>query len=401
MGRRRRSNRKKARTDAGDGSSGDRITALPLELRAQIASLLSFQEAVQLSTLSRPWRHIHHHTPVVSINLYDFLHLEEIYFDHKHSVPGFLDERSILVARVALGRRAQDASASRVDALRLAFGADDPRMRRHAARIVALADGPALDAADVWTLDLPPAARDLEVVAPGHAAPAIAGPGAASLRKFSLDRVVIRGWPPLPSLRSLSLDSVAVEAPFAPGAWCPRLDELDIFCSRIEHARVDICLPLLRFIDLDEVDVSPDGRSGGAPSGEITIDAPELLELDVTCNAGSTTDYKSFRLRAPRLRLLCWANQFAERVAIDGRPGSVTVGVIQLRSVYTREMKYYREQMMRMLRGLLPDLPKESIAGVARPFMKLEECVDSDDDEDEPKDEKLTCDISALTSRGI
>jgi hypothetical protein len=33
--------------------------------------------------------------------------------------------------------------------------------------------------------------------------------------------------------------------------------------------------------------------------------------------------------------------------------------------------------------------------------MKLEECVDSDDDEDEPKDEKLTCDISALTSRGI
>ncbi|PUZ69032.1 hypothetical protein GQ55_2G076200 [Panicum hallii var. hallii] len=399
MGRRRRSNRKKARTDAGDGSSGDRITALPLGLRAQIASLLSFQEAVQLSTLSRPWRHIYHHTPVVSINLYDFLHLEEIYFDHKHSVPGFLDERSILVARVALGRRAQDASASRVDALRLAFGADDPRMRRHAARIVALADardihirapyrdreGPARDAADAWTLDLPPAARVMEVVAPGHAAPAIAGPGAAALRKLSLDRVVIRGWPHFPSLRSLSLDSVAVEAPFAPGAWCPRLDELDIFCSRIEHARVDIRLPLLRFIDLDEVDVSPDGRSGGAPFGEITIDAPELLELD------------SFRLR-----LLCWANQFAERVAIDvGRPGSVKVGVIQLRSVYTREMKCYREQMMRMLRGLLPDLPKESIAGVARPFMKLEECVDSDDDEDEPKDEKLTCDISALTSRGI
>ena len=57
----------------------------------------------------------------------------------------------------------------------------------------------------------------------------------------------------------------------------------------------------------------------------------------------------------------------AERVAIDvGRPGSVKVGVIQLRSVYTREMEDYREQMMRMLRGLLPDLPPESIAGVAR-----------------------------------
>ncbi|KAG2641019.1 uncharacterized protein LOC120666615 [Panicum virgatum] len=269
-------------------------------------------------------------------------------------------------------------------------------MRRHAGRIVLLADareiriraysgeGSARD--DAWALDLPPAARDLEVVgAPGHAAPAVAGPGAAALRKLSLGSVVIRGWPPhLLSLR-------------------PRLDELDIFSSRIGHARVDVRLPLLRFIDLDEVDVSPeDGRSGGPPFGEITIDAPELLELDVTCNAGSTTDYKSFRVRAPRLRLLCWANQFAERVAIDvGRPGSVKVGVIQQRSVYTREMESSREQMMQMLGGLLPDLPPESIAGVARPYMTLGECVDSDDDEDEPKQEKLTCDIDGLMSRGI
>lgn len=86
MGRCRRSNCncKKARTDAGDGSgsSGDRITALPLELRVRIVSLLPYWQIVQLSVLSRPWRHIHHHTPDVKINLYDFL-------ADGDSVPGF------------------------------------------------------------------------------------------------------------------------------------------------------------------------------------------------------------------------------------------------------------------------------------------------------------------------
>jgi hypothetical protein len=67
-------------------------------------------------------------------------------------------------------------------------------------------------------------------------------------------------------------------------------------------------------------------------------------------------------LRAPRLKVLRWRNQFAERVAIDvGRPGSVKVGVIQLRSpiYYSRKMEDYEEQMMRMLEGLLPDRPRE------------------------------------------
>ncbi|CAL5089599.1 unnamed protein product [Urochloa decumbens] len=399
MGRRRRSksNRKKAKTDAG---SGDRLTALPLELRARIASLLHFRQIVQLSVLSRPWRHIHHHTPVVKLYLYDF--------------PD--EEDSILAARVTLARRAQDAAASSVDALRLAFAADDPRMRRHAGRIVALADAREIriyapyhhggSTREAWALDLPPAARELEVVARDHLAPAVGGgPGAAALSKLTLGGVVVREWPPLlPSLRSLDLDGVTVEAAFAPGSWCPRLDELDMFCTKIEHARVDIRLPLLRFMSLDEVDVSPHGKHGGGdapPFGEVAIDAPALEELDVTCNSGSShAGYRSFTLRAPRLRLLVWANQFAERVAIDvGRPGSVKFGTIQLSSIFWRGIERYREQMMRMLEGLLPDLLPESVADVARPYMTLEECDDSYDDEDEAE-EKLTCDIDALM-RGI
>ncbi|KAF8731783.1 hypothetical protein HU200_015721 [Digitaria exilis] len=406
MGRRRPCTSKKARNKAGDDSTGDRITALPLDLRARIASLLNYWQVVQLSVLSQAWRHIHHHTPVVKINLYDF------YLGEPDPVLGLLDEPSILSVRVALGRRAQDASASRVDTLRLAYLVDDRRLRRHADRIVGLTDAryiriraPFLEepVRDAWTLDLPPSARDLEVIARHHPAPAIAGPGAAALRKLDLDWMVIREWPHLPSLRFLSLDKVTIKASFAPGAWCPLLEELDISCSRIEHARVDICLPFLRFMDLDGLDVNPDGRCQVPPFGEITIDAPELLELDVNCGApGSTADYKSFTLRAPRLHFLFWCNQFAERVAIDvGRPGSVKVGAIVLTTVYTRELKDYQEQMMRMLEGLLPGVPPESIADVSKPFITLEECDDSDDDDEDDKVEKLTCDIMALMSRGI
>ncbi|KAF8690551.1 hypothetical protein HU200_040913 [Digitaria exilis] len=149
---------------------------------------------------------------------------------------------------------------------------------------------------DAWTLDLAPAARELEVIARHHLAPAIAGPGAAALRKLNPERMVIRReWLHLPSLRFFVV-------PAAGGI-------LDIWCCKIEHARVDIRLPFLRFMDLDELDISPDDRCEVPPFREITIDAP---------------DYKSFTLRAPRLRFLFWRNQFAERVAIDvGRPGSV------------------------------------------------------------------------------
>jgi hypothetical protein len=274
MGRHRRSKssrKQKARTDAGNGSSssgGDRITALALELCARIASLLDYSQIVQLSVLSRPWRHIHHLTPVVKINLYDFLLLQDIYFDEVHSVPGLLDEQSILAARVALARRAQDAAASKVDTLRLTFAVGDLRMRRHADRIVALA-GARYIRIHVGGPDSR-AGRDLDAGSTPNGArsgrprgwpprpPAHAGPGAAALRTLCLQMVVIREWTPhLPSLRSLDLSAVTVEAPFAPGTWCPRLEELEIFASKIEHARVDICLPLLRFMSLDEVDVSP------------------------------------------------------------------------------------------------------------------------------------------------
>ncbi|TVU39864.1 hypothetical protein EJB05_13307, partial [Eragrostis curvula] len=384
MGRRRGSNRTKA-----SPAAGDRITDLPLELRARIASFLHYRQVVQLSVLSRPWCHIHHHTPVVKIYL----------------VPGLLD--SILAARVALRRRAQDASASKVDTLKLVYFADDLDMRRHADRIIALADAreihirsvhPGHEVRDAWTVHLPPAARRLEVDATDHVAPAIAGPGSAALRTLFLQHVMISEWPHLPSLRCLDLNSVTIKTPFAPGQWCPLLEELELFCCKIEQARVDINLPHLKFLEMDSVDV---GHYEGPPFGHITVDAPELVRLYMIFEPGCTRDFKSFTLRAPKLQLLCWYNQFAERVHINiGKPGSVKDGKIEFMSVYFRKIEYYREQMMRMLQGLLPNVPPDSVADIVRPYITLEECPDSDS-EDNTVEEKITCDLSALMSRDI
>ena len=139
-------------------------------------------------------------------------------------------------------------------------------MRRHAARIIALADARVIrflapaplvvrDAdtrRNTWSLDLPPAARELEVRMIWHLAPAIAGPGAAALRKLRLHYGVLTEWPQrLPCLVSLDLSSITVEAPFAPGACCPLLEELSLFSCQMRQARVDIRLPRLRFLDMD------------------------------------------------------------------------------------------------------------------------------------------------------
>lgn len=86
---------------------------------------------------------------------------------------------------------------------------------------------------------------------------------------------------------------------------------MSIFNSKIEQARVDIrLLPLLKSLD-DQVDVNAHGNSIGSPFGDITVDAPELEDLEVNCITGCTAEYKSFTLWAPMLSYLYWHNQFA------------------------------------------------------------------------------------------
>ncbi|CAN6209770.1 unnamed protein product [Urochloa humidicola] len=167
-------------------------------------------------------------------------------------------------------------------------------------------------------------------------------------------------------------------------------------------ARVDIRLPLLRSLDMDDVDVRPhDGFL--EPFGYVTIDAPELEELVLSCTSGRTAEYRSFRLRAPRLRYLGYVNQSAGRVHIDvGRPGSVRAGSISFESnaeIACPGMKLCRMQVMRMLECLLPELSPEDVANVARPHMKLGRYfVKGFESGKMIPEEKLTCNLRAVMS---
>ncbi|CAL5079428.1 unnamed protein product [Urochloa decumbens] len=390
----------------GDGA--DYITALPLDLRARIASSLPFWQVAQLATLSRPWRHIHRHAPVVDLDLDDFLVDTDEILDEEDHPAVFLNEVALARLEVALARRGNDGSgSSMVDTLRIAFNAIDPRMRLHAELIAALAGarrtcvfiaGLSRSPPNAWSLDLSPAARVLDIAAEYQsAAPTVAGPGGAALGTLRLYNVVLHEWPRLPSLRSLTLGSATIQAPFPEGAWCPRLEDLCIFSSFMELPRVDIRLPLLKRLEMDEAYFSP--------GADVAVDAPELEELDVGCEAGYTAaDYHSFTLRAPRLRCLTWSDQFAERVHIDvGKPGTVTSGRIEFTSSrafdYCREMEDIRAQTMRMLQGLLPDLLPECVADAARPYVSLEKCTTENPYTGKPvPGEKLTCDLSGLFS---
>ncbi|CAM0145341.1 unnamed protein product [Urochloa decumbens] len=386
---------------AAAADDDDRFTALPLELRAQIASFLPFPEVARLAVLSRPWRSIHLRTPVVDLDV--FLYFGDL-VSHRTTLPGLLDDDALLG---------------------LDYSAGDPRIRRHADRIIALADASEVvlsvrypifgarprPAAAAWALDVPPSTRYLELHWNDYdLAPAIAGPGAAALREMELDNIEeLRRWPHLPSLRDLTLTSVNVKGPFAPAACFPLLENLCMCTANIEHPRVDILLPALKILHMDDVNVSLPagdlGRGGDDDGddpcyGDIAVDAPQLEVLVVKGMPEWTVEYKSFTLRAPRLRRLSWCCQYAERVAIDvGWLGGVSKGKIQFVSngerqqPYSRDMKYYRAQMLQMLQGLLPDLPPETVADVARPYMTY--TVEA---EGMIPEERLTCNLTALMS---
>ncbi|CAN6285443.1 unnamed protein product [Urochloa humidicola] len=410
-------------------AGADRLTALPLELRAEIASYLPFPEVARLAVLSRPWRSIHLHTPVIDLDLDDFLYFAGDIVNHRTSLPGLLDDDALLGIRDALLRRAREGTA--VDVLKLDYSAGDPRIRRHADRIIALADAsevvlsvlypffapqplPAAPAA--WALDVPPSTRYLELHWNDYyLAPAIAGPGAGALREMDLNNMEeLRQWPHLPSLRALTLSTVNVKGPFATAACFPLLEKLCMCATNIEHPRIDILLPALKRLYMDDVDVSlpagDHGRGGdeddGPCCGDITVDAPQLVVLEVKGTLEWTVEYKSFTLRVPRLRRLSWCGQYAERVAIDaGWLGGVTKGKIQFVSngereePYSREMNYYRAQMLQMLQGLLPDLPPETVADVARPYMTMEMyTVEVEGTSEMIPEERLTCNLTALMS---
>ncbi|OEL20224.1 putative calcium-binding protein CML28 [Dichanthelium oligosanthes] len=365
-----------------------------------------FKQMMRGGGVCRAWRRLrlHRNAPVVNIDLRDFLMIDGC----------TLYDPAIYGLLVALGER----RSRPVETLDLTYSAVDRDMRAHADNLMervqphkirisisrgcGLATGELLNAffrrLDKWVLYVPQfMAGDLELRGGDHRVPVLDGIGAELLSVLSLSQAVLLDAPRLRSLRSLKLSVVTVAVPLAPGAWCPLLERL-----RVEHAAVDVRLPRLKLLVMDEVDVGSAGRED-APFGDVAVDAPELEELAVSCSTRWAEDYRSFTLRGPALWHLCWHEQFAQRVRVDvGNPGSVSEGTIQFTSNGVRnemsccEMKFFRAMMMKMLRGLLPDLPPRSIADVARPYMTMGICTVVEEDTGEVIPEELTCDLGGL-----
>jgi len=215
-------------------------------------------------------------------------------------------------------------------------------------------------------------AGELELRGGDHRVPVIDGTGAELLDVLSLSQAVLKDAPRLRSLRSLTLSGVTVAVPLVPGEWCSLLERLRIEDCRVERRAVVVLLPRLKLLAMEDVDVGSAGRED-APFGDVAVDAPELEELAVSCSTRWAVDYRSFAARAPALRRLRWREQFVQCVRVDvGNPGSVSEGTIEFTANGERndmsccEMKLFRAQMMKMLRGLLPDLTPSTIADVAR-----------------------------------
>ncbi|KAG2615400.1 hypothetical protein PVAP13_3NG060200 [Panicum virgatum] len=375
-------------------SAAARFAALPPDVRERILALLPYWDVIQLYGVCRAWRRLRLHTttPVVDIDLRDLLMVDgcTIY------------EAAIYGLRVALG----DERRSRpVEMLDLTYCSGDRDMRTHAdnlmervqphririslARSCALTTGELLDAffrrLDRWVMYVPFLAGELELRGGDHRVPMIDGTGAELLDVLSLSQAVLKDAPRLRSLRSLTLSGVTVAVPLVPGEWCPLLERLRIEDCRVERRAVVVLLPRLKLLAMEDVDVGSAGRED-APFGDVAVDAPELEELAVSCSTRWAVDYRSFA-------------QFAQCVRVDvGNPGSVSEGTIEFTANGECEMKLFRAQMMKMLRGLLPDLTPNSIADVARPYMKLDirTTVDEDTGGEVIQEEKLTCDIGGL-----
>ncbi|EAZ03350.1 hypothetical protein OsI_25490 [Oryza sativa Indica Group] len=335
-------NRRRRKTEEAEISAADRFAALPDGVLARIVSMLPYWDVIQLSVVCAAWRRLrlHRAAPVVNIDLREFVLFGAF-------LPGYV----VLGHRVALRRMRRP-----VDKLRLTYFAADRCMNEEANAIIRAV-----------------AAREIRITichGPGRRSRCPRAPAGRVGRRRALDgdgsrRPRLHDAPRLPSLRSLTLQSVLVAAavPFAPGKWCPQLESLEMESCTVEYRQVDVRLQLLKLLVMDDVSVGPPCRKNDdEPFGHVTVDAPALDELVVVCSTGWAVEYASFTLRAPALRRLCWWEQFAGRVAIDvGMPGSVTEGTIEFKSngeleeMSCREMRFYRAQLMQMLNGILPE----------------------------------------------
>jgi hypothetical protein len=178
-----------------------------------------------------------------------------------------------------LRRRRRDGS--RVQRLRVVYGADVPAQRECMARLLELADAPALEvyaectdkelpkgAAGAWSLEVPPSTAELTLWTSDFAIqlPTIHGAGVSSLKTFVLEARLMLRWDTLAGLRFPSLEDLSIaDCSLAAGSGM---------------AITSAAMPRLKHLRVTNVTVVDAGRPGS-----ITVDAEELTTLHMSCRA--------------------------------------------------------------------------------------------------------------------
>ncbi|OEL29980.1 hypothetical protein BAE44_0009002 [Dichanthelium oligosanthes] len=213
---------------------------------------------------------------------------------------------------------------NRVQWLRVVYRADVPAERECMARLVELADAPALEVcaecadnrlpeggAGAWSLEVPPSTTELTLSTSDFAIQlrTIHGLGVSSLTSFTLEAPPVLRWDTLAEIRLPSLEDLSITR-------CT-------LAASSGMAITSATMPRLKHLRITDVTVADAGHPGS-----ITVDAEGLTTLHMSCytysrplrrgepqwtmhrqtpypRAGHTV-YSSVHLRTPRLRVLSW-----------------------------------------------------------------------------------------------
>ncbi|KAL6603588.1 hypothetical protein ACP70R_043949 [Stipagrostis hirtigluma subsp. patula] len=313
-------------------------------------------------------------------------------------VPENIQGHAERAARAEHGAHAPPAVPRRghaaVRSLRLVYRKDVPMECRYADDFITLANAPKLtlhlqcdnglpdEGAGAWSLKLPPAIAELQVLPHWYSVrlPHMHGLGVNTLRSLTLNGMtmlrqefLLTG---LPSLEDLHISECTLDAGIAiTSDSMPRLRHLAITDVSIMTKDTKAAITVLAD-ELTTLRMSCHRRSKTNP-----LSYDEWFRLPARFRASFTT-YASFRLRAPRLRVFEWRCCYADevRVASVGRLSDVVVELAagriprpykeESRSVSTEQ----RDKLMSdILEALMPGLHPRSWANVMR------KCVQRDD----------------------
>ncbi|CAN6200677.1 unnamed protein product [Urochloa humidicola] len=377
----------------------DHTSRLPDDILVGILSLCRYRHAVRTASVSRRWERLVAQLPDLTLSL------SALACTTSTGTP--CERRARSLART-LRRRCRDGTHA-VRTLQLAYRKDVPMECRHARDFIALAgaqklvllvqwdssvvvvpaagddDGagaPAAGDAGAWSLELPPATTELQVMLFSYVVrpPHIHGGG---------------------TLRSLALVGPTVlRQDFFHLARMPSLQDLHIGdCTLPASIEVtSAAMPRLRHLRITDVSVMAEETRAG-----ISVLADDLRTLRMSCHLWSATkpaspahktcrlhsryqamftSYSCFRLRAPRLRAFEWRCCYADEVRVDsvGRLSDVTVEIAAGRkpmASFFQECPYVTEQqrdklMTDILQALMPGLQPHSWENVKRKCMQRE-----------------------------